>query len=250
MPKNVLYGVALTCLLSIAAPGAVSAHEAANGAAVPSHTVEHAGSLGEVFSGKDLKGKVLLGALIARPNLYALGPLEGLRGEILIWDSVPYVSSVRNGAVIVEKRPSARAAFLVWAQVREWQEVAVPDNVRSYEELERFVAQALAAVNPNGAGSFPFLLKGEPAKVAYHVVNLPDDGGPATHDRVEATDHREVITGRQVEILGFYSTGHKGVFTQHSTNMHLHVKTVGADRMGHLDDIVLRGGARLYLPQT
>jgi len=51
-----------------------------------------------------------------------------------------------------------------------------------------------------------------------------------------------------VDILGFYSTHHHAVFTHHSTNMHLHVKTRGHVLAGHLDDLTLGEGMVLQLP--
>jgi acetolactate decarboxylase len=38
-----------------------------------------------------------------------------------------------------------------------------------------------------------------------------------------------------VEIIGFFSTEHKGVFTHHDSFLHMHLITKDKEKMGHLD---------------
>jgi hypothetical protein len=49
------------------------------------------------------------------PHLYGLGPLEGLRGEVSIFDSVPSIARIERETVVTAASWSARACFLVWA---------------------------------------------------------------------------------------------------------------------------------------
>ena len=53
-------------------------------------------------------------------HLYALGPLEGLRGEISVFDGVPLIARVREGTVTVAAEDGAGACFLVYADVPSW----------------------------------------------------------------------------------------------------------------------------------
>lgn len=50
-------------------------------------------------------------------------------------------------------------------------------------------------------------------------------------------------------ILGFYSNRHKGIFIQHSTNVHMHFKTIDSKLAGHVDDIELGQDMVLKLPR-
>jgi acetolactate decarboxylase len=51
-----------------------------------------------------------------------------------------------------------------------------------------------------------------------------------------------------VEILGFFSTEHKAIFTHHDTFMHLHLITSDRQKMGHLDALTFGPGeVWLYL---
>jgi len=54
---------------------------------------------------------------------------------------------------------------------------------------------------------------------------------------------------KQVIILGFYSTAHKGIITHHDTNMHMHIKLEGNGVGGHVDELTLERGMLLKLPK-
>ena len=56
------------------------------------------------------------------------------------------------------------------------------------------------------------------------------------------------MNNREVEMLGFYSNTHHAIFTHHTTNMHIHVKTGGNGIAGHVDDLLLESGMLLMLP--
>lgn len=49
-------------------------------------------------------------------------------------------------------------------------------------------------------------------------------------------------------IVGFYSRHHAGVFTHHSTRLHMHTVNPTTGHVGHVDALTLGADARLYLP--
>ena len=49
-------------------------------------------------------------------------------------------------------------------------------------------------------------------------------------------------------MVGFYSDAHHGIFTHHSTNMHIHMKTGDHKVAGHVDDLTLGPKMILKLP--
>jgi molybdopterin-binding protein len=63
--------------------------------------------------GGDLQGHGDLEALSTASHLYGLGPLEGLRGEVSIFDSVPSIARIEKDCVVTTTSWSARACFLV-----------------------------------------------------------------------------------------------------------------------------------------
>src|SRR5262244_28154 len=78
--------------------------------------VKWVGASRDVVRG-DLTPKISLESLKQLRNLYAIGPPEGLRGEITIVDSHPFVSTVENGRIVTDHTFRHRALFLVWAEV-------------------------------------------------------------------------------------------------------------------------------------
>src|SRR4051794_36974497 len=90
------------------------------------------------------RGAILdLRTLKGRPHLYGIGPLEGLRGEVTIANSRPALTRVgADERVQVEESYEAGVPFFVWAEVPRWRDLAVPARVRSYADLEAFIADA------------------------------------------------------------------------------------------------------------
>ena len=218
--------------------------------AKPSFAVEYRGAMREMFANGNIGGNISLTEFRNKPHLYAVAPLEGLRGEITVLDGTSYVSFVRNNSVVVEKSWDAKAIFMVWAEVAEWREVSVPENVKTYAELEKFVAEAAKSANIDASPPFPFLLKGTPANVNWHINNYVSDNTPLTQEKHDQAKFKGVLENEAVEIVGFYSDKHAGVFTHHTTNMHLHLRSASGNVMGHLDDITLNNGTSLYLPKS
>jgi hypothetical protein len=61
--------------------------------------VRWTGAQREVLDG-DLRGHGELETLSTAAHLYALGPLEGLRGEVSIFDSVPSIARIEKDCVV------------------------------------------------------------------------------------------------------------------------------------------------------
>jgi hypothetical protein len=59
---------------------------------------------------------------------------------------------------------------------------------------------------------------------------------------------RDSRSEQAVEIIGFHSARHRGVFTPRDANAHMHVRTRGGRVSGHLDAIALAPRARIRLP--
>jgi len=195
----------------------------------------------------DLSGRIDLETLSKLPHLYAVGPVEGLKGEVTIFDGLPFITHVDNKNVAVDRSFRHKACFLVYAQVDRWQQVLVPESVKTASELEQFVWRA-AFERLDVSKPFPFLVKGKPARVQFHVVNKTDDlpHNPEQHEKVKI---RFELKDRSVEIVGFGSDKHEGVFTHHGSKSHMHVKTSDGTIGGHVDGLELKGGMTLFLPK-
>ena len=55
------------------------------------------------------------------------------------------------------------------------------------------------------------------------------------------------LNNEESEIIGFFPTEHKGVFTHQDSFIHMHVILKDESKMGHLDELEI-GKLKLYLP--
>ena len=190
---------------------------------------------------------ISLERLAGLPHLYAVGPSDGLRGEITVLDGRAYVARVEHGRVVVDRSVRSEAPFLVWAQVERWKEVAIPATVVDERDLEGFVADRAQALGMAPATPFVFLVSGVPERVQLHVLDKRDDRvhTRALHEEIKV---RCVIAHAPVDIVGFYSEAHAGVFIPDGRRAHMHVCTADARVSGHVDHVRLAPGMALRLP--
>jgi acetolactate decarboxylase len=199
-----------------------------------------------MFDG-DLTGRVDLASLADRAHLYAVGPLEGLKAEVTVWDGKASLARWEAGHVVTAEEFKGKACFLVYAQVPKWIESKLPAGLEKPDELEAsiFASAQNAGVPTNRP--FPFQLRGRASKVKLHVVNKTDNTAhnPQEHAKIKMPLTLEM---RAVNIIGFYSTEHAGVFTHHDSNAHMHVITADGKVSGHVDEVLPGADMRLYVP--
>jgi acetolactate decarboxylase len=119
-------------------------------------SVRHAGALKDIMHQGDLSSKIKLDTLKNISNLYALGALENLKGEILILNGEPFISSVGRDSLIVNRSFNHNAALLVFTQIKKWKEIAIPEHVRNYRQVEAFIPEAAKKHKLNTNEPFPF----------------------------------------------------------------------------------------------
>lgn len=215
----------------------------------PVYHVQQRGALSTLMHEGDLRAVIALDSLRHVPNFYALGAMENLKGEILIYESEAFVASVQDRAMHVARDFEHKAALLVYAQVERWQEIKIPMEVRSMKALEGFVAQTAKQRGLKTDEPFPFLLGGVIARLDWHVIDWAEGDTVHTHAKHKASGLHGKLEQEVVEILGFYSEQHHGIFTHRESNMHLHMKTAAGDLAAHVDDLSLNGEASLHLPE-
>ena len=214
--------------------------------ASPGHGVRWVGAQRDVLGG-DISGRVDLAELAALPDLYGLGPLEGVRGEVTIVRGVPSIARIDHGHVVTTEAWNARACFLVWAQVPLWHARVQDDDAVDLEGIEHAVV-ALARDQGIDAGRpFPFFVEGVAADVVLHVLDKRD-GLPHTPERHEQAKVRQRLAGIPVELIGFHSRRHHGVFTPKESNVHAHARTADRSVSGHVETIRLMPGVGIAVP--
>jgi acetolactate decarboxylase len=195
----------------------------------------------------DITGHVDLATLSTLPDLYGLGPLEGVRGEVSIFKGAPSIARIVNDAVVTTASWHERACFLVWAQVPAWHERTLDAAVPGLDALEREAVAFARAQKLDLSAPFPFRVAGLATRAVLHVLDKRD-GLPHTPERHEQAKIRCELEDTGLELIGFHSTRHHGVFTPKESNLHVHARTANGRVSGHLEAIRLSAGARIGVP--
>lgn len=208
--------------------------------------VKIVGEMKNVMWKGQLSGSLNLDTLTNKTHLYGLGPVEYLRGEILIVDGKSYKSTVVSGKTMkVEETYDLKAPFFGYAVISKWTEHELPDSVQSIPQLETYLVQT----TKNAPRPFMFKLTGTVEQATIHVVNLPEGSKVSSPDEAHEGQKNYDLKNEQSEIIGFFSTEHKAIFTHHDTFLHMHLITKDRLKMGHLDKVVFKKGTvKLYLP--
>ena len=206
--------------------------------------VKIVGTMRSVMHGGDLKPTISIDTLI-RDHLYGIGPMAYLKGEITIIDGVSYLASVLQDSTIrMDTSFKAAAPFFVYANVESWREVTVPDEILTNTAIERFLAQVTA----DRTEPFTFRLSGVAETAMIHVVNLPEGAKVANSDAAHNGQEDYVLRGQSVDVIGFFSKLHQGIFTHHNSNTHMHLITTDRKMMGHVDGVAFkRGSLKLWV---
>lgn len=204
------------------------------------------GAMKNVMWKGELGSNIDLDTISSKKGLYGLGPVSYLTGELLINNGKSYVSTVVSDSTMsVEKTFDTSAPFFVYGNVTEWNEIELPFDVKIIQELEKFI---------NGRTTdfkrpFTFKLIGQVSSATIHVQNLPKGTKVSSPDEAHQEQIKYNIENEDAEIIGFFSTDHKGVFTHHDSFLHMHLITKDETKMGHLDELEI-GKMKLYLPRN
>lgn len=210
-------------------------------------TVHYYGSVESIKKG-DFQPVFDMDSIADKQNIYAIGNMEGSSGEIQIFNSIPWHSTVVNDTVIVGSGATPHASFIVYTQVKEWREIPLPLSVVNQESLVGFLEYDEDMSKISAKSPLVFTIEGEAEQISWEVIKgLATDS--LTHDGYH---HPEVVSGViqdvEVEILGFYSRDHMGIFTHQSLPLHLHFKTADGMLAGHLDDLELGPDMTMRIP--
>jgi len=212
--------------------------------------VSHSGALMEIMSG-NTEARISLKNLEDAPNLYALGAVENLRGEIQIFNGEVSVTSVRDSTIYNSDSWDHKASLLVYASVAHWNEIQIPDDIKTKSDFETFVSSVATSEGIPTDKPFPFLVEGTVKSIDYHIINWDVNDTVHTHEKHQRSGVKDQLIDYPVAMLGFYSEAHKGVFTHHSTNMHIHFRGEGNNTQiaGHVDDFLTGDKMTLKLPE-
>ena len=233
--KITLLGLAILALISRSSKAQQTINE-----------VKIVGEMKNVMWKGQLYGNIKLDTISNKTNLFGLGPVEYLAGEILIIDGKSYKSTVVSDTTMkVEETYEIKAPFFGYANISKWTEQTLPDSIQSIQQLEQY----LDNLTKSSLRPFMFKLTGTVEKATIHIVNLPKGSKVSSPDEAHKGQKNYELKNEESEIIGFFSTEHKAIFTHHDTYLHMHLMTTDRQKMGHLDEVLLKKGTiKLYLP--
>ncbi|RPD44237.1 alpha-acetolactate decarboxylase [Paracnuella aquatica] len=208
--------------------------------------VKVVGQMRDVMWKGELQGKIYLDTIANKNALYGFGPVEYLSGEILVIDGKAYKSVVvGDTAMRVEETYNIKAPFFGYANIARWKEQSLPDSVETIAQLEQY----LDRMTKGAKRPFLFRLSGTVKSAAIHIVNLPKGATVSSPDEAHRGQQNYKVTNATSDIIGFFSTTHKAIFTHHDTFLHMHLITADRAKMGHVDELLFeKGSMKLYLP--
>ncbi len=209
--------------------------------------VRHIGKLEDIMTGK-AEGKLSLDSLASKQNLYAVGLRENMSGEIQILNGELIVSYASDDTIRIKKEYNDKAALLVYAEVVRWKEIPMPLSVTNTESLIGFLEYTAKDQGLNLDNPLVYLLEGKVNEVHWHVMK-----DRLKNNEQGAINHSEMMTpgfleDTEVEIIGFYSNNHQGIFTHYNIPVHMHFVTRDRSIGGHVDQIDIGPGMTLKIP--
>ena len=208
--------------------------------------VKIVGQMKNVMWKGQLYGNINLDTIAEKTNLYGLGPVEYLAGEILIIDGKSYKSTVTSDSTMkVEETYDIKAPFFGYATISKWTEQNLPDSVQTIQQFELY----LDNITKSSPRPFMFKISGTVEQATIHIVNLPKGSEVSSPDEAHEGQKNYELKNEQSEIIGFFSTEHKAILTHHDTYLHMHLITKDRQKMGHLDEVLFKKGMmKMFLP--
>lgn len=244
----------LLCLLMITLSGCSKTIQAEtvsdiNNSEPLSYWASYKGDRRNIIHHGDLSAQVDLNSLAGVTNLYAIGPVTGLQGEITIYNGVPSISTVVDGLPKVDVSFNYGAVFLAYSKAPTWQVIPVAQRLSGLDEIERFVKTSARQAGVSLDKPFPFRIEGTVDSLEYHII-YKTNHVPHNKKEHKKSKRKFFLEDTTVEIIGFWAGQEgEGVFTHPGKMTHLHFLTPDNSTSGHVDGILIPGGAILYLPK-
>ena len=205
-------------------------------------SIEVVGQMRDVMWKGDLSGKISTDSL-SRPNAYGLGPIEYLKGEVLLFEGQTFISKVIDSVTHqVSQVNSIKAPFFVYSKESMLNTISVSPSELSLQSTEELIDSIYADYD------YPLLVRidGVFQDLTVHSVNLPEgslvSSPDQAHEGLTKYDYKN-ISG---SIIGFFSRNHKAIFTHHDSYFHAHFISDDRSLMGHLDSVSFNSKAATF----
>lgn len=199
-----------------------------------SSSIEVVGQMRNVMWKGDLAGKVSTDSL-NRPNVYGLGPIEYLKGEVLLFEGQTFISKVIDSVTHqVSQVESTKAPFFVYSNESELNSFSVSPSELSLKSTEELIDSHYFDYDK------PLLVRidGVFKDITVHSVNLPEGSSVSSPDQAHKGLTQYRYKNLSGSIVGFFSRKHKAIFTHHDSFLHAHFISDDRSVMGHVDSVL------------
>jgi acetolactate decarboxylase len=169
-------------------------------------------------------------------NLYAIGPVAGLQGEILVVDGRVTSTRREGGTLVTSHNDTVQAALLGYSFISAWKPLLTTNQTMHLHDLDSAISNMRASASEPCWVRFQAIVD----SIHWHVIHWPLDVPiePSNHKRHA---HYGVDAALRVDVVGVYAPQGAGVITHHSSNLHLHAITARGEAV-HVEDVVLPPG--------
>ena len=238
--------VLLGCATNSTAPAAGDSHSW--GGKVQVH-----GALRAMLHEGQTGAMVALDTILPNQDLYGLGALAGLAGEITVVGGKAYLSYPEGADAMRTEttfRTNAAATLLVTAEVPAWRDFVLGRPIL-FEELDEEIGKIAAAAGMSLDVRFPFLLEGVFEDLRWHVI----DGSRLSAGGTSHQDHLAAAASASTQratatLVGFYSKSDQGIFTHMGSRTHIHCVVDEPLSTGHLDHVTVPVGTTIKFPAS
>ncbi len=208
------------------------------------------GALRAMFHQGQTQSMVNLAGLNKHPNLYAVGALADLAGEVTAYDGQLYLSYPKGetGRSIAPTSTVEGATLLVTATASDWISVTTTRSI-PFAQLDQQIGALAESVGMDLEQRFPFRMEGRVDDLQYHIIDGSKlkEGGTSHQDHLAASI--QVQAGSvDAKIIGFYSKHDERVFTHMGSTTHVHCILERPLATGHVDHVTLPAGSVVQFP--
>ena len=202
------------------------------------YEVKAISAMKKVMKGTDLSANVNWDT-IPKANLFAVAPMNRLKGEVTIIDGKMHASQVdADNLVTIRNDWQVKSPFTAYAYVAEWESFQTTLTTNNVADIQNFIEEFAKDKGYDLDKPFPFRIKGDFDKLTYHIISKPEYQKKHNHKLHKKAKRIFDLQDVNGELLGFYSQQHEGVFTH--KNKFIHVHFVNENNAGHLDDLITK----------
>lgn len=225
------------------------------------------GNLPEVLNNSGMGDTISLINLKKISSLYAVGLLDKLQGEILVFDSKAYISSMtQHGSIHIDKTLQKQASFLLYSEVPSWIEIKLPKIIYNKQQFVEYLEDQAKENGISTFQAFPFILEGKIKANNYRVLSYKQDdivkgyGGTCACDLSEDQKTKvkmkykslslyDTMLHTSVTLLGFYSP-QRGIITDEYSYTYINFITHDRSIAGHSTKLMIGEDMVLKLPKV